>query len=39
MDGVRGDEGNSHIVHVLIVVLKNDGFLSFPLIILEVNYL
>lgn len=31
--------GNSHIVLVLIVVLNNDGFLSFLLIIIEVTYL
>jgi len=31
--------GNSHTVLVLIVVLNNDGFLSFLLIIIEVTYL
>jgi len=41
MFGTHGWDGggNSHIVLVLIVVLNSDGFLSFPLIILEVTYL
>ena len=41
MFGTHGwnDGGNSHIVPVLTVVLNNDGFLSFPIIILEVTYM
>jgi hypothetical protein len=41
MFGTHGWDGggNSHIVLVVTVVLNNDGFLSFHLIILEVTYL